>query len=117
MDIGIKNGDLLVRRCPFCASRAIRISNTHTACYTVACNDCGGEITGTSFEKTWKSAKAKIADHRVAIRKATEKWNERAFEVDDEPGMALLEANIHWGSGAKFADYGGTFGILGSSTG
>lgn len=116
MNIKPKNGDLLVRHCPFCASRAVLISNTHTACYTVACEDCGGEITGESLEKTWKSAKTKIADHLAAIRNATQKWNERAFEVDDKSGMALLESNILWGKGAKFANLGGTFGLLGAST-
>ena len=117
MNIEPKNGDLLVRRCPFCASRSVLISNTHTACYTVACQDCGGEVTGKSFEKMWKSAKTKIADHLAAVRNATQKWNERAFEIDDDPGMALLETHVLWGSGVKFADYGGTFGVLGASTG
>jgi hypothetical protein len=116
MNIELKNGDLSIQRCPFCASRAVRISNTHTACYTVACDDCGGEITGESCEKTWKSARAKIAGHLTAIRNATEKWNKRAFEFDDEPGMALLESTILWGTGAKFVNYGGTFGLLGAST-
>ena len=108
MNIEPKNGDLLVRRCPFCASREVSIQNTHTACYTVTCNDCGGEITGKSFEKTWKSAKTKIADHLSAIRNATQKWNKRAFELDDEPGMAFLESNLFGGKGTKFADLGGT---------
>ena len=116
MHIEPKNGDLLIRRCPFCASRAVRISNTHTACYTVACDDCGGEISGKSCEKTWKSARSKIADHLTAIHSATEKWNKRAFEVDDEPGMALLESTICWGTGVKFVFLGGTFGHLGAST-
>ena len=125
MNIEPKNGDLSIRRCPFCGSRAVRISNTHTACYTVVCDDCGGEITGKCCEKKWKSARAKIAGHLTAIRNATEKWNERAFEdfeVDDEPGMALLESTILWGTEAKFGvavvvNLGGTFGLLGASTG
>ena len=112
-----KNRDLSVRRCPFCASRAIRISNTHTACYTVACNDCGGEITGKCYEKTRKSARVKIADNLTAIRNATEKWNKRAFKAGDVPGMALLESTILWGKGVKFVNLGGTFGLLGVSTG
>lgn len=117
MNIEPQNGDLLVRHCPFCASRSVLISNTHTACYTVACNYCGGEITGKSFEKTWKSARTKIAAHLAAIRNATQRWNARAFEADVKPGMAILESHILWGKGAKFADLGGTFRILVTSTG
>lgn len=117
MRIAPKNGDLVVHRCPFCGSRAVRVSNTHTACYTVACDGCGGEITGKSCEKTWRSSRAKVADHLTAIRSAVTKWNERCFEVDDEPGLALLDCHILWGEGARFSDLGGTFGCLRASIG
>jgi hypothetical protein len=112
MKIAPKNEDLLVRHCPFCASSAIRISNTHTACYTVACDDCGAEVTGKSFEKTWKSARTKIANHLEAIRHAASMWNQRSFEEDIEAKPALLECCIFWGTGTKFSDLGGTFGLL-----
>jgi hypothetical protein len=116
MKIAPRNEDLLVCCCPFCASRAVRISNTHTACYTVACDDCGGEIMGKSYEKKWKNERTKIADHLHAIRNVVSRWNQRCYAVGTEKVPALLECCILWGAGGGSSDLGGTFGHLGVST-
>jgi len=110
MKIAPRNEDLLVRRCPFCGSRTILISNTHTACYDVSCCDCGGPVSGKSLEKSWKSARSKVSSHLTAIRHAVGKWNQRSHEVDEEAVCASLDCHISWINGKGLSDLGGTFG-------
>lgn len=112
MTIQVKNKDILVRCCPFCGSWRMIISNTHTACYTVSCENCEGEITGESFEKTWKSSRSKVADHLRAIRSAVGLWNTRASDPRIEVRPAQLECSILWGAGSTFSNLGGTFGRI-----
>jgi hypothetical protein len=110
--------DLLVRGCPFCGSFAIHISNTHTACYTVECEECGAEITGPSLEKSkWKTAARKISSHLDAIRRAVIVWNTRSPMIDGEMRPAWLQCNIHYGEVTRFRNLGGVFGVSGTSTG
>lgn len=102
--------DLLVKRCPFCGCWELSITNTHTACYTIACDDCGAEVSGESFEKSWKSKKSKVSDHLRAIRSAADKWNLRVSDPFLEFRPAQLECHISWGVGVRYSNLGGTFG-------
>ena len=108
--IQVKIKDILVRCCPFCGSWRVNISNTHTACYTVSCENCVGEITGKSLEKTWKLSGSKVADHLKAIRSAVDLWNTRASDPRIEVRPAQLDCSILWGNGSTFCNLGGTFG-------
>ena len=110
MTIQPKNSDLTVRRCPFCGSGTVKISNTHTACYTVACETCGAEVTGRSAERNWKTARSKVKDHLLAIRDAVKMWNRRSPDDGGDVVLACLDCSVLWGSGARFTNMGGSFG-------
>jgi hypothetical protein len=87
------------------------ITNTHTACYSVSCENCEATISGASFEKPgWKTSAKKVADHLTAIRDAVQKWNTRGVDVYDEMRPARLRCHILTGEGKTFKDLGGTFG-------
>lgn len=64
--------------CPFCGGSNLELSNTHTACYSVECNDCGAQITGENLTGNYASEKIPLTRHIKAKSSALLAWNRRA---------------------------------------
>lgn len=68
--------------CPFCGmSHDLEISNTHTACYTVDCNNCGASMNG-GLSKGYNGGKILTMGrcaglHALALLQVIERWNTR----------------------------------------
>ena len=73
--------DPALRACPFCGSKELTVSNTHTPYYEVTCDRCGAE--GPSDYRhgaTWsrKSSKERTREiHWLAFDAAIRAWNFR----------------------------------------
>ena len=72
--------------CPFCGSKDIRVSNTHTNHYWGECLDCGAQSGGAGNEITGRKnglfgTKATAEKHhRESFAMAVKQWNTRATE-------------------------------------
>lgn len=44
-----ENFDL--KPCPFCGSRDLELSNTHTPCFWVECSNCEAQVSGDYFRE------------------------------------------------------------------
>jgi hypothetical protein len=73
---GVLEADILAR-CPHCASDLLEVSNTHTACHTVQCLVCHSEITGTSFQGSFRSWNGCVRSHARALADVLYRWNMR----------------------------------------
>lgn len=88
--------------CPFCGSDCLEVTNTHTPCFTVECQDCGGNISGDSYTSEITSSKSgklfsgrtltnrlKYAEaYRKAVVSAVYQWGQRGPAV----GMSISRA-------------------------
>jgi hypothetical protein len=81
---GIQEGSDMpfLRSCPFCGSRQVEISNTHTPFYTAHCLDCeaeGPRAYGAGQAWSRRSSKRDTERiHRQAFDDAIDAWNDRS---------------------------------------
>lgn len=77
------NKDRPVLPCPFCGSQHMTISNSHTPCFQVDCDNCTGQVTGAAVYARsnggrYQTRKAALAGYRRAFKSAINAWNRRA---------------------------------------
>ena len=77
INLTIEDGDN-VKPCPFCGEKCIDMWNTHRACYTVQCLECGAEITGKAYGSNVESSKLTRRHHSNAKLSALVAWNRRS---------------------------------------
>lgn len=114
-----------LKPCPFCGSTDIDLSNTHTAAFSVECNDCGAEAHGEYFEgpraaKHIHYSPFPQSDHegdyhqlpenyRLAADSAVAAWNRRTsapagLSTEDLPTAKALRDAIGTVDGKYFGD-------------
>lgn len=96
--------DATLKPCPFCGGSNLEVSNTHTASFWVACNDCDAQThgeyfdgpqrndkfhyencpDGSSFEATYDDLHP---EYQKAFRSAVKAWNTRVASESAAPNM------------------------------
>ncbi len=77
-----KGIDPELKPCPFCKGTDVCVTNTHTICYWVECNDCSAqgpcaESADPVVEVSIETLEQATEQHRVVMHAAIEFWNDR----------------------------------------
>lgn len=74
--------------CPLCGSDEPEVVNTHTACYTVSCQNplCGAEVMGRSHTKLFRTKKSSLAANATALADALRRWDCRGGVYQHDVG-------------------------------
>lgn len=70
----------VIKPCPFCGAKRIKLEHTHTAYYWMECSHCGASIHGVTFGNGEERV-----NHAYAAFSAISSWNMRVEASDEKP--------------------------------